>query len=95
MTTISPDALYQRKEDLVFGEIDGDLLILNIATDRFLHLNDVAGRIFDLLEHQKTFIEIFQILQTEYDVEADVCHKQLTATLEEFRNRDLLVEPDQ
>ncbi len=80
-------------EDVVFRELEGEMVLLNLRTGVYFGLDPVGAAIWRLLEARRPVGEIVEALVREYDatpaqVEEDV--RRLVAALGE----NALVEPD-
>lgn len=79
--------------DVVFRELEGEMVLLNLRTGVYFGLDPVATTIWRLLEARRTVGEIVEALVREYDatpaqIEEDV--RRLVAALGE----NALLEPD-
>ena len=79
--------------DVVFRELEGEMVLLNLRTGVYFGLDPVATTIWRLLEARRTVGEIVEALVREYDatpaqVEEDV--RRFVAALGE----NALAEPD-
>lgn len=81
MTTnvsLSPDALFQ--------EVNGELVILDLASEKYFGLDAVGTRIWQLLNENQSLGEVKKVILSEYEVsqeqlEADI--KQLLDSLQQ------------
>ncbi len=61
-----------RRRERVFAATQGDATVLmDVASGRYFTLNDVAGRIWALLETPRSLPELISILADEYEVQPD------------------------
>lgn len=58
-----------RSEEVLFQNLDGEAVLLDLASETYFGLNDVGTRVWELLEASPTLGEISAQLQSEYDVE--------------------------
>ena len=70
--TISDKALSQ--------EVNGETVILDLASESYFGLDEVGTRIWQLLQEKDDLQAVFETLLDEYDVEAD----QLETDINEF-----------
>lgn len=61
MARIDPD-------QVIWNEVDGNVILLQFASGDFFVLNDVGSRIWKLLDEGKSLTEAVDILHGEYDV---------------------------
>ena len=76
------DTRLTRSENLMFSEIDGDKVMVDIQRGAYFGLNPVAGEIWDLLATPKASAEIIQILLERYEVEPSTCQEETLAVLQ-------------
>ncbi len=89
--TIDLDSIVVASTDQVSGELqEGDLAILNLKDGVYYGLNSVGSRIWSLLQTPKSVAEIRDILLKEYDVEAEVCKRELIALLSDLSSKQLI-----
>jgi hypothetical protein len=61
-----------RRRERVLAATQGDTTVLmDAASGRYFTLNDVAGRIWTLLETPRSLPELISVLADEYEVERD------------------------
>jgi len=83
---------YERNPDIVFRKVAGEFILVPIRQnvrdlESIYTLNEVATRIWDLIDGKRTSSEITEIICNEFDVEPeraeiDVC--ELLKNLEEI-----------
>jgi hypothetical protein len=77
--------------DQVSGDLqEGDLAILNLKDGVYYGLNPVGSRIWSLLQAPKSVAEIRDTLLAEYNVETDVCTRELIDLLSHLSSRQLI-----
>jgi hypothetical protein len=78
--------------DQVSSELqEGDTAILNIADGVYYGLNSVGSRIWGLIQSPKSVMELRDTLMAEYEVDAEVCTRELIALLETLSSKKLIV----
>lgn len=75
-------------------DLDGDAVILNLSSGTYHGLNEVGTRVWHLLEEPRTVGWIRDRLVEEYDVDPDVCLRDLCALLEALRAAELVEVSD-
>lgn len=70
-----------RSQGQVSTEVDGQIMLLSIERGSYFALADTGARIWALLEEASTVGEVCQRLQTEYDVDAQTCEREVLAFL--------------
>ena len=69
-------------DHVLFREVDGESVLLNLETEKYLGLDDVGTRIWLLLTSEASIDTALLKLKTEYDVE----DKRLRADVEQLIN---------
>jgi hypothetical protein len=72
--TISDKALSQ--------EVNGETVILDLASESYFGLDEVGTRIWQLLQEKDDLQAVFETLLDEYDVEADQLETDINELLE-------------
>ena len=81
-----------RISDTLSGRLSDELVMLDIKKGKYFTLNNVATRIWDLLENALDTSELCDILENEYEVDHDHCFKEVKEYLEEMLKLDLIRE---
>ena len=76
--------------DVVSRVIDGQAVLLDLASGKYLGLNEVATRAWELLGEGKTFGAIRAALLAEFDVPADVLDGDLDQLFADMTARGLI-----
>ena len=64
-------------QDVVFRELAGEAVILNLETSIYFGLDEVGTRIWNLIKQHGSLQKVFQIMQEEYDVAPEVLERDL------------------
>jgi hypothetical protein len=75
--TTKADLAFAPAPDVVFRDLDGEAVVLDLATGMYFGLDDVGTRMWQLIEQHGTLPEVLDILEQEFDapiecVEADL-----------------------
>ena len=79
-----------RTADLMSAPVDEDIVILNLARNAYVALDDIGHRIWDLLEEPLAVQEICRRLAEEYEGHPEQMERDLMAFLEELEGEGLL-----
>ena len=79
---LSPADSVVRNPEVLFAEIDGEILALSVDLGRFFALEGPGGRIWNLLERPISTSAVVQKLVEEFDVEPRTCEAETTAFIE-------------
>lgn len=78
-------------EDVLFHELSGEAVLLNLKTGKYYGLDEVGTRMWQLiLEHGKLG-PAYQILLDEYDVLADQLESDLIHLIDALADQGLLM----
>lgn len=81
-----------RRHDLVWREVDGEVVILSSDNKAMHVLNDVGSRIWTLLDGGHDLAAMAAIISTEYGEAEDTIKKDMVEHLEKLRQLNLLEE---
>lgn len=88
---MTQELIVSRGAELIETEVDGELVALHVDNGTCYGFNGTATRIWALIEQPKRFSELKEELIREFDVDPEVCERQLEELLRELEG-DGLVE---
>ncbi len=88
---IGPDTVLQRKQDMLFNEIDGEVVMLSIENSEYYGMDKVGSRIWELLENPLSFKALTAKLLEEYDVTEEQCNADTLAFLKKLTDKKLIL----
>src|SRR3982750_4937912 len=88
---VTQDYIVSRRAELIETEVDGELVALHIENGTCYGFNGTATRVWALIEQPRRVSELKVQLLNEFDVDPDVCDRQVTELLRELE-ADGLVE---
>ncbi len=94
MTRPTLDSRVRRASDVVFHELDGEMVLVNLARGTCFTLDPVGTRIWQLLGEQDRLVEVARTLTLEFDVNEETATGDLLAIVGELLERDLLTDRD-
>ena len=65
-----------RNDDVVFSEVEGETVIMNIETGKYFSFSLVTSHIWELMEEPIKISEICSALLTRYKVTAEQCENE-------------------
>ena len=77
-------------EEQVSCDIGGESAILNLSNGVYYGLDPLGARIWELIREPKTVYEVRDVIVAEYDVEPEVCERDLLALLEQLSDEGLI-----
>jgi len=88
---IDDETMVVARHDLALGDLeDGEIVILRLSDGAYFGVNMVGGRILDLIREPMAVRDLHGRLIAEYDVEADRCHTELLALLQQLAKCELI-----
>ena len=78
-------------QTVLFRELDGEAVILNLDTESYLGLDTVGTRMWNVLTAQPSIEAAFQVLLAEYDVAPETLHADLERLVGEMLEHKLIV----
>jgi hypothetical protein len=77
--------------DVVFRDLDGEAVILDLESGTYFGLNEVGTRVWQLVGEGRSEVEIVDLVASEYDADRATIAADVTRLLEELRTRRLVV----
>ena len=100
-TKIDLDAIYTPSEDVVFRDIEGELIIVPLTSrvggiedeeDAIFTLNETGRAIWDRLDGQRSLRDVVEELSAEYESPTGKIEGDVTGLVTELLKRHMLVE---
>ena len=76
-------------DQVVFRELEGEMVLLNLETGIYFGLDPVGTRIWTLLREHESLQQVFEVLLQEYDVPEPVLKADLLRLAREFTSHGL------
>lgn len=77
-------------KDVVFRELGGEAVILNLETGTYFGLDTVGTWIWQSCQDHGSLRSVWQAMQREFDAPADVLQADLLAFVDELSSRGLV-----
>jgi hypothetical protein len=87
---INDNSIVKCAEHVVFTEIDGECVILNVASGYYFCLDDIGSKIWELIENPKKVSDIVERLREEYTVKHSECITDTLSFLKGLFDDDLI-----
>lgn len=84
MTTI------RRNANLLVSEMDGELVMLSVEHGNYYGLSAVGKRIWEHLEQPRTFHELCELLQAEFDVTSETCREEVHTFVQQLADEKMV-----
>ena len=76
-------------------ELNGEAVILSLKNGKYYGLNPVASRIWELIQEPRTPAEIQNAILLEYEVESEICRREVSAFLTQMAAEGLVLVIDE
>jgi len=83
-------ALFIRNNETISGQLNDDLVMVDIEKGSYFSLNSVATRIWELLENPLSSESLYDALLAEYDVTPEQCRTEVNEYLEKMKELGLI-----
>jgi hypothetical protein len=70
--------------------VDDELVMMSIQLGQYFALNHAGARVWELLETPKTLADLCAVMETEFEVDREVCHREVAALIEELKTKRLV-----
>ncbi len=87
---LSKDSMVVVAKDQVAAELEGEAVILSLASSSYYGLNSVGARVWKLISEPRQVGEIRDTLCREYEVEPDRCERDLFDLLGKMAEQKLI-----
>ena len=82
--------LYARAVDVIFSEIEGEFVALNINKGQCYGMDSIASKVWTLIAKPRSLEDICAELESQYDVDPDTCRADVGSLLEALAKEDLV-----
>jgi hypothetical protein len=80
------------QEDVLFQELQGEAVLLNLKTGVYLGLNQVGTRIWQLLQEDGALKRVVDVMLQEYDVAQEKLQTDVLDLVGQMEKQGLLAE---
>jgi hypothetical protein len=91
-TEMTLNSCIKIQDDVLFQELQGEAVLLNLKTGVYLGLNPIGTRIWQLLQQDGSLSKTVDVLLEEYDVGRDQLTRDLLDLVAQMGQQGLLVE---
>ena len=81
---------YQRRADVMFTVLDGEVLALDALHGHCFGMNPVASAVWNLLEQPRTLADLCEELEGEFDVGPERCREEVQQLLVQLQQEKLV-----
>ena len=90
MAEVGMSDVIERNDALLFTEIDDTVVMMDADKGQYCEFDAVGARVWALIETGRPVAEVCDALMTEYDVEPDVCRRDVLAFIKETAGLDIV-----
>ena len=83
--------VWKLSPDVVFRDLDGEAVILDLASGTYFGLNEVGTRVWRLIEEGRDAPQLVALLASEYQADRATIARDVNRLLDELRSRRLIV----
>jgi hypothetical protein len=77
MAHVSLDTALRVADDVVFRDVDGEVVIFNLGSGIYFGLDEVGARFWRLIDERRTLSSVLGALREEFDAQDDVLERDL------------------
>jgi hypothetical protein len=88
--TAALDRVVVIPDDVVFRELQGEAVILNLASSTYFGLDEVGTRIWQLCEAHRSLRAVWEAMQQEFDAPGDALQSDLLAFIDDLSSKGLV-----
>ncbi len=92
---ISLDTAWAVSDDVVVRDLDGETVLLNLASGIYFGLDAVGTRVWRLIDEHGTLARVLAALREEFDAPADVLERDVLRLASELAAKGLVVARDE
>lgn len=90
MENLSLPAKIKPSENVLFQEISGEYVLLNMESEKYFGLDEVGARVWQILSEDENPAKVLQQLEAEYDVDPQTLRNDVAKLIEEMKAEDLV-----
>lgn len=93
--SVTPDTRLSHSDDVLYQEVGGEAVLLDLASEQYFGLDPVGTRIWDLLDGQTSLDSIHRHLCSEYDADPERIRDDLMSLADALLTAGLVRQADQ
>ena len=87
---ITDNTCLRRNPDMVYSEVDGEVVMLSVKNGEYYNLNEVSADIWKELKESLSFKDLVTRLQDTYEVSYEVCELETRSFLEQTLEKGII-----
>jgi hypothetical protein len=90
MADVSLTSIVRISDDVVFRELEGEAVLLNLETGTYFGLDEVGSRIWQFIEQYGSLSTVLDEIEREFDVDRRVAERDLIGLVGQLVSRGLV-----
>jgi hypothetical protein len=91
MQVINDDSIIKRNTDILFNKLDDEFVMMSISKGQYYGLDNIASRIYELIEPPITLKKLIVKLLEEYEVDKEKCKKDVSNFVLQLAEKEIVV----
>jgi len=87
---VTPDSVLRRSDNVLFQEVGGEAVLLDLGSEQYFGLDPVGTRIWDLIDGTNTIGAVHRRLCEEYDAPSTTVESDLLSLVRQLLDAGLL-----
>ena len=83
--------MWKHSPDVVFRDLDGEAVILDLASGTYFGLNEVGTLVWRMIEEGRNAAEVVEGIAAEYDADRETIARDVQRLFDELSARHLIV----
>jgi len=79
---------------VIFRELQGEAVVLNLENEQYYGLDDIGTRIWGLLAQSTSITEVYEVLFDEYEVDPVTLRQDITDLIQHLLDQGLVTLVD-
>jgi hypothetical protein len=88
--TISIDSEVVRVPEIIFQDLDGDTVMMNLERGEYYSISQIGSRIWQLIEIQQKVSAVCNALMNEYNVTPEQCEQDVLVFLNQMAEKGIV-----
>jgi hypothetical protein len=83
--------MWKLSPDVVFRDLDGEAVILDLVSGTYFGLNEVGTRVWRLVDEGRDPAQIIDLVAAEYEADRDTIARDVARLIDDLKARRLIV----
>lgn len=88
--SVTPDARLSHSDEVLYQEVGGEAVLLDLASEQYFGLDPVGTRIWELMDGHRLLSDIHDVLCGEFDADRDRIGSDLLALVQSLMDAGLV-----